>query len=182
MRKTILGIVIVLLVATPCFAQEIEPDGLFSVEGTLWNVCYITITFSLSIGQPFSMYCNRMGFYEGAYWCVEDECRLGGFLYIDSPVLSIAYVLPFRGYFTLLVMQPIGIGIGIGYKDLSPHPSFEYSIFLMYKIDNNWTPHDQPIRCYNSDQCPDDMVCVDDPSYECDPNLGDSCPGFCVNE
>ena len=38
MRKIILSLLMVALVATPCFAEEIETDGLFSIEGTLWRV------------------------------------------------------------------------------------------------------------------------------------------------
>ena len=37
MRKLILASLIAIMVATPCLAQEIETDGLFSIEGTMWK-------------------------------------------------------------------------------------------------------------------------------------------------
>ena len=37
MKKTIIAILMVVMVATPCFAQEVETDGLFSIDGTLWE-------------------------------------------------------------------------------------------------------------------------------------------------
>ena len=39
MKKTILAVLMVLVIATPCFAEEVEPDGLFSIEGTRWRGC-----------------------------------------------------------------------------------------------------------------------------------------------
>jgi len=51
------------------------------------------------------------------------------------------------------------------------------------KINNDWSPYDQTIRCFiSTGYCPEGMVCVDDPSDDCDPNLVDYCPGLCVNE
>ena len=94
MKRTILAVLMVVMVSTPCLAQEIETDGLFSIEGTLWDVCDITIQLSLSIDQPFNVECYRMGFYQGTvYSCLEHSgCRPSSApTYIDSPVLSIAF-------------------------------------------------------------------------------------------
>ena len=35
MKKTILVALIILLVSTPCFTQEVETDGILSIEGTI---------------------------------------------------------------------------------------------------------------------------------------------------
>ena len=40
MKKTILAVLKMLMGATPCFAQEVEPDGLFSISETPWEVTY----------------------------------------------------------------------------------------------------------------------------------------------
>ena len=37
MKKTILVVLMAVMVATPCFAQEVKPEGIFSIEGTLWQ-------------------------------------------------------------------------------------------------------------------------------------------------
>ena len=48
MKKAIL-LVIMVMVAAPCLA-EVEPDGFFSVDGTLWGVCNIEF---ISNKSPF---------------------------------------------------------------------------------------------------------------------------------
>ena len=37
MKKTILVVIMAILIATSCFAQEVEPDGIFSLHGTVWQ-------------------------------------------------------------------------------------------------------------------------------------------------
>ena len=36
MKKTIVAVLMVVMLATTCFAQQVEPDGIFTLEGTLW--------------------------------------------------------------------------------------------------------------------------------------------------
>ena len=38
MKRAILVVLTVALVITPCFAQEVETEGLFSLDGTLWRL------------------------------------------------------------------------------------------------------------------------------------------------
>ena len=73
MRKTILVVLMVLVFATPCLAKEVEPNGLFSVDNTIWGV----------VDENFSL--ARLGFADGLiYQCYEpftlcnDEPLLGG--------------------------------------------------------------------------------------------------------
>jgi hypothetical protein len=37
MKKLILAVLMAVMLATPCFAQEVEPEGIFSLHGTLWQ-------------------------------------------------------------------------------------------------------------------------------------------------
>jgi hypothetical protein len=164
MKRIILVVLMVALVATPCLAQEVEPDGLFSIEGTLWRFG-TEITFSTL--PPFLHIYNsnsKLGFHqETVYNCSEDDCKLLPKLsYIDLPVLSIAYGFDPLGL-GLIVMQPIGLGIETLFGSTFPVPGFYYSIAMMYKVEDDWSPYDQPIRCYSSYYiCPEPMVCVDD--------------------
>ena len=143
MKRTILAVLIVAMIATPCFAQKIEPDGLFSIEGTLWNVCRIGIKSRPPYFYPPE--CNSMGFHNGnLYSCYETGCSDAysrGF-YIDSPVLSIAFNPP---GLDLYVMQPTsGIGLylhsgcGGGYG-----VTCYFLIGMMLKVENNWAPPEE---------------------------------------
>jgi hypothetical protein len=38
MKKTVLVVLMSLMFATPCLAENVKPDGLFSIEGTLWAI------------------------------------------------------------------------------------------------------------------------------------------------
>ena len=140
MKKTILVVLMVALIVTPCFAQEVEPDGLFSVERTKWLVTYI---------EPdkarFSHYC---GFYGGKVytesegeWVKNDDS-----FYID--LIAVCFFArhypPNRpwpySYFYNGVMTPLGIGIAF-------ESGFDYDsqrrwldILLMFRSENNWTP------------------------------------------
>ena len=38
MKRTILVVLMVFVVVTPCFAQEVEPEGMLSLHGTVWQV------------------------------------------------------------------------------------------------------------------------------------------------
>ena len=84
MKKTILVIVIAVMVATPCFAQEVEPEGIFSIEGTRWQ--------SLPTGVQLLPFPSLVpidwgfGFYGG------EASRYHTYFCIDMIVCSIFYV------------------------------------------------------------------------------------------
>ena len=60
MKKTSLVALMVLMITTPCFAQEVETEGLFGVEGTYWAG-----TFTADgITNPFL----DLGFYGGSMY------------------------------------------------------------------------------------------------------------------
>jgi len=37
MKKIVLLVLIAVMIATPCFAQEVEPEGIFSLHRTEWQ-------------------------------------------------------------------------------------------------------------------------------------------------
>jgi hypothetical protein len=156
MKKTIVVVLMIVGFATPCFAQEVEADGIFSIDGTLWNVFKIKIEIGILNGKPYlpppEYYSDSMGFYQGTvHSCNEIECQLRNDMsYIDTLVVSIAYNN--RDDDSLYVMQPSGIGIGVRtswifrerFMDSLSNPvSYQavvYSIGIMFKADDNWTP------------------------------------------
>ena len=148
MKKTILLVLMAVILATPCFAQEVEPEGIFSVDGTLWSLCYIE--FGLA-GFEFtsSMDCTSVGYYQDkVYWCEEGSfCSATNMFYIDLGLVGITYISVLGN--GLAIMQPsIGLGvysqIGFSPGDCAPRyclpPSFGISIGIMFKTDDNWTP------------------------------------------
>ena len=151
MKKTTLAVLIVLmvaLVATPCFAQEVEPDGMFSIEGTLWRsheILFFTFPPFVIVGS------DEMGFYKGKvyyyktyggqYFPIERSS------YIDLLMVSIAYGIEGilgEGRMSLAIMQPIGIGVRIssGIINFSPLKIPFFTIGTLYKIEDGWTPPD----------------------------------------
>ena len=145
MKKTILVVLMVLMIATPCIAQEIEPEGMFSIEGTLWTTCGIPFFTT----PPFVWLpkCYNMGFYEGAVYGLSDNASS-----IDLLVASIvtdSYTSESGDWDIFLgIMKPIGIGVFTmllytpeSMSPLNPHPAtFIYVIGIMFKIDDDWKP------------------------------------------
>ena len=136
----------VALVTTPCFAQEVEPDKLFSIEGTLWTVCGIGIEDDLPF---FYIGCSEMGFDQGkVYSCKEEVCWSLPHKYIDSPVVSIvtfsASSFPVIGSWGvgLGILQPSGLGVYTQFTCILEYLviGFVSNIDIMFKIEDNWTP------------------------------------------
>jgi hypothetical protein len=144
-KKIILAVLLVVIVLTPCLAKEIEPDGLFSIEGTRWVSCWI----GLSTSQPFIVKgCNSMlGFYQGTiYACVEeDNCNplpdhIFSYAYYDLLVFTILNMAinPLYGDdSSVAIMLPCGLGVE---RYIGSAPGLESYIGIMFKVDNNWTP------------------------------------------
>ena len=154
MKRKILVILIVALVTTPCLAQEVEPDGLFSLHGTRWGFGPL-IMFSIfppSLVETYAM-TNTMGFYlRTVYSCSETECRLiRKHNYINKPVLSVVY--PDNNFFPfwseLYVMQPIGFGVhtNLWWWRWCSHQIYcwvlTFEMGIMLKVDDNWSPPEE---------------------------------------
>ena len=82
MKKTILLLLLVIMVATPCFADKVEPDGLFRLEETLWEI---------DAGGDAEWEFLQIGFYQGSiYWVRPDSCFFfGSSSYKDFLIFSI---------------------------------------------------------------------------------------------
>lgn len=163
MKKTILALLIAVMTATPCLAQEIEPEGMFSTEGTLWEECGITYSCCLpSIG--WGCYKSGWGFYQGTAYRWGQSPRDGEFfspqpncIYIDSPIISIVYYSTFiendentsTFMSRMAIIQPSGVGVftNFGFTILKNEifnflPIVRRAIWIgiIHKIEDDWTP------------------------------------------
>jgi hypothetical protein len=143
MKKTILVILMVTLVATPCFAQEVEPDGAFSIDGTEWSCMFIT-TEPPFIGTGDSC----IGFYEGkvygpATYPFSGLQEIPSSFYINLGVVSffMGHVAGNIGQVVFVgILQPIGIGVDVYMGIYYGPPFIAFSTRILTKINDNWTP------------------------------------------
>ena len=138
MKKLILAVLIIIMLATPCMA-EVEPEGIFSIEGTAWEVHAIYNTHLIL----FLYLRHQINFHDGkAYLCTDTEvCPFNPSPHvtiIDTPVLSIALVVSTDASVGIYLMQPIGLGV-FAFSTTSPF-TVGYGIGIMFKIEDNWTP------------------------------------------
>jgi len=63
MKKTILVVLMAVMVATPCLAQDIEPEGIFSIEGTAWGVLILFPLPLPPMGNMYAFYNHKVYFY-----------------------------------------------------------------------------------------------------------------------
>ena len=155
MRKSILTVTMVLVFATPCLAQGIEPEGLFSIEGTLWQAFPIYLTIFpfpwIGYNPDYHFGFNGGELYEGYKYDLRPS-RYTDVFYMDIPMFSIFFTyLPtsthqmtgcIAEYFG--VMQPtIGMGM-LTVFGCTIYYTPATDIALLIKIDNNWTPSEIP--------------------------------------
>ena len=137
MKKPILVVLISAMIATPCFAQEVETDGIFSIEGTQWRALYIFPPYPL-------LTTNDIGFYGGrVYWnSPRGWNQIPDSFYVNALVASFSIAISSgNGFFiSTCVMQPAGIGLitNIGVGDLFPFLLVQVGILT--KVDDPWTP------------------------------------------
>ena len=159
MRRIILGIVIVLMLSTPCLAQEIEPERLFSFHGTRWLRCYMSVQIPMGFGEEVDFYIgcddHSVGYYKGKVFtcdlegvdCIYHEKRK----YPTRVFIDYVFKPPTQFYgeraFGLVVriILPIGFGFETGFHRLYEKPTgwitynyLGYFTGLYFKIDNNW--------------------------------------------
>ena len=146
MKKTILAVLIIGMVATPCFSQEIEVDRYLTLEGTLW------LGLDMNEGE------SQLGFHGGDIYSV--------FKAPDNPERcipcskrepSICYYsnLPFVAMFYTENQDYMGtnkewglmlphLSIGITFTPI--FTSFLYIYPQIYiKVASNWVP---PEKCF----------------------------------
>ena len=145
MKRTILALVIVVLVSTPCLA-EVEPKGFSSLDGTVWRVCKITLTYP---AKPYlSMNCNEeLGFDLGKIYSYDPNHVDYGWLqlasYADLGVISIGWDISRGDYYSAIMQPTIGFG---AFTDgwggcaclFNCVCSWGYEIGIMYKMDDYW--------------------------------------------
>jgi hypothetical protein len=142
MKKSILVMLMAVMIVPPCLAQELEPKGMFSIEGTQWRASYIfppsawTITTEMGFsGGEVYMYSDRRG------WM---QCPNS--FYVNALVASFAIDIMKDSenfFICTCIMQPLGIGVItiIGYGPYGPLPLFFFcQIGILHKIDDDWTP------------------------------------------
>jgi len=157
MRKTILVVLMLVMVTTPSFAQEVETDGMFHnfPEGTLWFEFFllgISLQFKPPLILPIVGGRFYYGYYQGeVYQCEKEE----GKLYCPSHDVSNYDEIcsPFGCFTPLFGIDEEGFGvgfwsilpIGIGpfaFASCGGDIGFFCQSFIGINIlvDGNWTP------------------------------------------
>ena len=137
MRKTFLVMLMLVLVATPCFAQEIEADGYLALEGTLW------------LALDRDEYDNYIGFDKGEIYTItkqpDDTASCAARSQLPSNTKCYYTTLPFLAmfiyedqymegkYFDLGLMLP-HLSIGLIFSNTVPIIFPQVAI----KVNSNW--------------------------------------------
>jgi hypothetical protein len=145
-KKIVIVMLMVVMVAAPCLAQEVEPEGIFSIGGTAWQALPIGLkVFPLPWIEPnFDL---KFGFYCGEVY--PDLLPVDKSFYMDMLVFSIFAAgystsnnlgpVTTSAYFGIL--QPIGIGtVIVSTYQCCPLPVPTISIALLIKTGDTWTP------------------------------------------
>ena len=139
MKKLILVVLMVAMVTTPCFAQEVEPEGIFSIGGTEWQALPTGVQI---LPSPSLVSLDwHFGFYGGEVY--HDESNS---FYIDMFACSFFWSASKGGdsagvFITRCfgILQPIGIGIVVE-GHWANRKLDNMNIGFLVKTDNNWTP------------------------------------------
>ena len=157
MKKTVLAILMLALVATPCLAQEIEPDGLFSIEGTNWQALPISMRifpFPWLLPTEFSIAFSGAKVYSSLYYHPGSSGELehiSNSFFVDLGIVSIVrYQISRRPHLTIPgyteigfgILQPIGIGMMIIYDKTDRFFFPSIVMVLLIKTYDNWTQLD----------------------------------------
>jgi hypothetical protein len=143
MKRTILVVLMTIIIATPCLAQEVETDGIFSIDGTRWESLPITMMiFPIPWLFPDTEY--SISFSDGkVYPSLEPATNS---FYLDLGIVSIfMYENVLGGWGTVFhretgfgIFQPIGIGMMISSSTTRlPVPMIGMSL-LIKTDDDDW--------------------------------------------
>ena len=130
MKKTILAGLMIVMVFSPCLAQRVETEEMFSIEGTVWLSTIIDSFCPELIGES-----HYHTFHKGTVY-------ISGELYILKH--SVYVHLP-QGSLFLIIRQPKSLNlnesvIGFVYHFGIGIASDGDNIFLLCKINDNWIP------------------------------------------
>jgi len=149
MKKTLLVLLMMLVVTTPCFAQEVEPEGFFTLEGTLWvtleknemdsytgfhggEIYRIgTVQFPAPVEE-----CSPVSDFPGNDVCFYSTLPLFAMFYYDYVTMSKTHVYGF-------MLPHLSIGFKFYPSQFYGHP-FPY-VDVLIKVDSNWVP---PEMCF----------------------------------
>ena len=152
MKRTILVVLMVAMVATPCLAQEIETEGLFSIEGTTWKCIGVAIQI---LEPPFiSLYNETVIFEDRTVQTTSGNIGILQYGYppLDFLVLSVAGAVlldaAFRRDYATMVLQPtIGVGMfssiiwEVDRYSRGDKKIIGFGFGFMFKVgDDDWTP------------------------------------------
>jgi hypothetical protein len=144
MKKIILVVLMVLLVSTPCFAQEVEPEGIISVEGTNWQTILVWTILPIPHFVPAG---TSIGFSGGVVYPCHCIGNVTNSVYYDMMVASFFMYNAISTTPGSLSDSEVGFGIlqpalGLGFmtavQPLIPIPIVIMA--LLIKTDDNWTP------------------------------------------
>lgn len=159
MKRTALVIIVAVMIATPCFAQEVEPEGIISLHGTAWKVLVESCIFPFpGIGRIGDEEPD-LGFYNDKLYRIQEY----GVSYIENNSIYIDMIAfsiftsnpPFRRNSSITthltagvpsydfgILLPIGIGMRITWAcTWYRHPLLPFiDIELLSKTEDNWIP------------------------------------------
>ena len=144
MKKAVIVVFMAVMAALPCGAQEVDPDGIFSIDGTVWETLPIGLQVFPLPGIQFN-YDLTVGFYGDAVY--PDLQPVEQSFYLEMLVVSIfgtGYSMTrdpgpveTRGYFG--VLQPIGIGtLIVSSYECCFLPLPRVSVAILLKTDDCW--------------------------------------------
>jgi len=141
MKRTILVVLMLAMVTTPCFAEEIEPAGIFSIRGTVWQA--VTSTLILPIIDTDSSPDRVLSFYNGRVYNNIDGLITPA-IYLNMLGVSVYFI----GYAQFPVLNGTEIGImfpAVG-KGMSMMFGITHGILPVLEITqfnktaDDWTP------------------------------------------
>ena len=152
MKRTLLALLMIVMITTPCFAQEIETEGLFSIEGTTWKCIGVAIQI---LEPPFiSLYNETVIFEDRTVQTTSGNIGILQYGYppLDFLVLSVARAVLYEGAFrrdyATMVLQPtIGVGMFSSIiREVDRYSRIDkrfigFGFGFMFKVDDDdWTP------------------------------------------
>ena len=153
MKKTILVVLMLVMIATPSFTQEIGAEEIFDIEGTIWEVLPIGLQI-FPCPRIWITYDLELGFYDGTVYrqnisSIEDSSYkdMLGFIVFSSANSPVPTQVIGGGAepFYFGTLHPTGIGIiVVGYPSIIPRFAV-LNMGLLIKTDRRFTPGVPPI-------------------------------------
>ena len=150
MKKTVLVLLMTVMVATPCFAQEVEPERPFSIEGTVWKALPIGLQI-FPVPGIWNTDDLQFGFYGSTVYPGlepdEDSFCINMLMFSIFSTCTPSITTQQGGvgvYSTNYygILQPIGIGMVVRVHE-SYYPFPDISIALLIKTGVRFIPPEE---------------------------------------